>query len=118
MSEILVGIAWGALRLVSSLAFRGFKKLLFADEEAPLIKWSGDVVLKAREKSRQVSRGQSEHQVSACVPAVGGALLLGLAHRLPVEQIPRGKRVELILESPRVVVAAAIFVVVQYTHSD
>lgn len=44
-------LAWGALKLTSSLVTAGFKKLVGLDEECPLLEWSGNVVYKAREKS-------------------------------------------------------------------
>eukprot|EP00752_Nemacystus_decipiens_P006605 g5942.t1 len=54
MAEILIGaLAWGALKLTSSLVSAGFKKLIGVDEDAAMVEWSGDVVLKAREKSHQ-----------------------------------------------------------------
>ena len=64
MAEILIGgLAWGALKLTSSLVSAGFKKLIGADEDAAMVEWSGDVVVKAREKSHQqqalVSSGRS-----------------------------------------------------------
>lgn len=55
MAEILIGgLAWGALKLTSSLvSAAGFKKLIGAEEDAAMVEWSGDVVLNAREKSQQ-----------------------------------------------------------------
>lgn len=64
MAELLIGgLAWGALKLTSSLVSAGFKKLIGADEDAAMVEWSGDVVVKAREKSHPqqalVSSGRS-----------------------------------------------------------
>lgn len=54
MAESLIGLlAWGALKLTSSLVSAGFKKLIGVDEDAAMVEWSGDVVLKASEKSHQ-----------------------------------------------------------------
>lgn len=50
---MIAGVTWGALKLASSLVCAGFKKLVGADEDAAMIEWSGDVVLKAHDKSRQ-----------------------------------------------------------------
>lgn len=57
---VISSLAWGALKLTSSLVSAGFRKLLGMAEDAALVEWSGDVVLKAREKSHQVSRGLSQ----------------------------------------------------------
>lgn len=54
MAELLIGgLAWGALKLTSSLVSAGFKRLIGVDEDTAMVEWSGDVVLKAREKSHQ-----------------------------------------------------------------
>lgn len=58
MAEIFATtVAWGALKLASSLVTAGFKRIVGAvsgggDEDTSLIDWSGDVVLTAREKTR------------------------------------------------------------------
>ncbi|CAM9388126.1 unnamed protein product [Ectocarpus fasciculatus] len=52
--EPLIPLAWGALRLTASLVTAGFKKLVCVEDESEaLLEWSGFVVEKAREKSRQ-----------------------------------------------------------------
>lgn len=51
--EPLLPLAWGALRLTSSLITAGFKKLVGIEDDRGLLTWSGDVVVKARDKSRQ-----------------------------------------------------------------
>lgn len=65
MAEFLVdGLAWGALKLTSSIISAGFKKLASAgvnrliggeEEDAAMVEWSGDIVLKAREKAAGVT---------------------------------------------------------------
>lgn len=60
MAEILIGsLAWGALRLTSSLVTAGFKKLIGADDDSPLLEWSGDVVVKTRGVSNQYQHALS-----------------------------------------------------------
>ncbi|CAN0185850.1 unnamed protein product, partial [Ectocarpus fasciculatus] len=54
---LLIPLAWGALRLTASLVTAGFKKLVGVEDESDaLVEWSGDVVLKARDKSRQTQQ--------------------------------------------------------------
>lgn len=65
MAEFLVaGLAWGALKLTSSIVSAGFKKLASSgvnrliggeEEDAAMVEWSGDIVLKAREKAAGVT---------------------------------------------------------------
>lgn len=56
--EPLIPLAWGALRLTASLVTAGFRKLVGVnkDESDALVEWSGDVVLKARDKSRRTKQ--------------------------------------------------------------
>ncbi|CAB1105732.1 unnamed protein product [Ectocarpus sp. CCAP 1310/34] len=67
--EPLIPFAWGALRLTSSLLTAGFKKLVGVEDESNgLIEWSGDVVLKARDKSlltKQQGRGDGSAAMRA-----------------------------------------------------
>ncbi|CAN0536932.1 unnamed protein product, partial [Ectocarpus sp. 12 AP-2014] len=66
-SEPLFPFAWGALRLVSSLLTASFKKKLVGVEEERT-RAMGDVVLKARDKSRrtkQQGRGDGDAAMRA-----------------------------------------------------
>lgn len=55
--EPLIPLAWGALRLTASLVTAGFKKLVCVEDESEaLLEWSGFVVEKARDKSRQTQQ--------------------------------------------------------------
>ena len=75
MAEMVIGyLAWGALKLTSSLVSAGFKKLVGGDEESPLLEWSGDVVVKAHEKSQQQLTGGSSMRPSDMAPALSRAL--------------------------------------------
>ncbi|CAM9600789.1 unnamed protein product [Ectocarpus sp. 4 AP-2014] len=54
---VFIPLAWGALRLTASLVTAGFKKLVGVENESDaLVEWSGDVVLKARDKSRRTQQ--------------------------------------------------------------
>ncbi|CAM9505455.1 unnamed protein product [Scytosiphon promiscuus] len=60
MAEILIGsLAWGALRLTSSLVTAGFNKLIGSEDDSPLVEWSGDVVVRAHEISNQQQHAHS-----------------------------------------------------------
>eukprot|EP00903_Cladosiphon_okamuranus_P016294 g15026.t1 len=49
-------LAWGALKLVSSLVSEVFTKLAGDDNDASIVEWSGDVIYKASGKSQASTR--------------------------------------------------------------
>lgn len=66
--EAVVPFAWGALRLTASLLTAGLKALVGAEDESDaLIEWSGDVVLKSRDKSRRTKRQGKADAATALV---------------------------------------------------
>lgn len=70
MAEILIGgLAWGALKLTSSLVSAGFDRLVGRDEDDPLVQWSGDVILKAHEKSPSSRRSLDMAPMSRALEA-------------------------------------------------
>lgn len=85
--EPFIPLAWGALRLTASLVTTGFKKLVGGEDESDaLVEWSGDVVLKARNKSRRTqqkgsgatARALEQHSEEVRAPPRQGAPSVGM----------------------------------------
>lgn len=55
--EILLPLAWEALKLISSMVFPDLGTLFGIGEDSAMLEWSRDIVLKARKKSHHGSGG-------------------------------------------------------------